>query len=113
MFKPGEIVIAAFPFTSLDAGKRRPCAVLAACDTPGDFLVAFITSVAANPAWRYSIRIDPTHPRWRQTGLKIASTVRVAKLTTLHASALSGAIGALPDDTLAAVRSELRTWLEL
>jgi hypothetical protein len=41
MFRAGEVVIAAFPFTSLRGDKRRPCVVLAAGDTPNDFVVAF------------------------------------------------------------------------
>jgi hypothetical protein len=47
MFLPGEIVIAVFPFTSLTGVKRRPCVVLAAGDTTGDFVVAFITTAAS------------------------------------------------------------------
>ena len=49
MFRAGEVVIAAFPFTSLTGVKRRPCVVLAAGDTQNDFVVAFITSVVATP----------------------------------------------------------------
>ena len=41
------------------------------------------------------------------------SHVRVDKLTTLHTTALSGAIGALPDDIMAKVGSELKRWLVL
>jgi hypothetical protein len=44
MFEPGEIVHAAFPFTDLTTSKRRPCLVLARCESPDDFIVAFITS---------------------------------------------------------------------
>lgn len=113
MFRAGEIVIAAFPFTSLAAAKRRPCVVLATCDSRGDFLVAFITSAAVNPAWQHAVRIEPSHPQWPRTGLKAASAVRVDKLTTLHATALSGAIGELPEDVMVAVKSTLKAWLGL
>jgi len=44
MFQPGELVIAAFPFSSLAGIKRRPCLILAEGDTPDDFVVAFVTS---------------------------------------------------------------------
>jgi mRNA interferase MazF len=113
MFRPGEIVIAAFPFTSLGATKWRPCLVIAICDTPGDFLVAFITSVPPRPAWRWVVPISPAHPGWRKTGLKSPSAVRVDKLTTLHTSVLRGAIGDLPDDLMQRVKDALKTWLAL
>ena len=45
MFQAGEVVIAAFPFSSLTGVKRRPCVVLAAGDTPNGFVVAFVTTV--------------------------------------------------------------------
>jgi mRNA interferase MazF len=89
MFQPGEIVHAAFPFTDLSSNKRRPCLVLAQCDSPDDFLVAFITSA----------------------GLKRPSLVRVDKLTTLHLSVISGAIGVMPDDLMRSVRQKLRLLL--
>ncbi len=44
MFEHGEIVIAKFPFSSLESTKRRPCLVLAKGNLEIDFIVAFITS---------------------------------------------------------------------
>jgi mRNA interferase MazF len=111
MFQPGEIVHAAFPFTDLTSTKRRPCLVLAQCDWPDDFLVAFITSASGAPASANAIAVDPTHPEWRKTGLKRASCIRVDKLTTLHVSVISGGIGVLPKDVMRAVRDKLRTLL--
>ena len=113
MFRPGEIVIAAFPFTSLLAAKRRPCLIVAECDTRGDFLVAFITSASRNPQWRCAVLVKTAHPEWQQTGLKCPSAVRVDKLTTLHVSTLSGAIGVLPNDLIQAVKATLKMWLGL
>ena len=112
MFQAGEVVIAAFPFSSLAGAKRRPCVVLAAGDTPGDFVVAFITSVPAAASFPSATLISSTHPGWRQTGLKAASVIRADKLVTLNDSVISGAIGVLPSDVLAAVRSKLKTLLQ-
>ncbi len=111
MFRPGEIVHAAFPFTDLTSAKRRPCLVLAQCDWPEDFLVAFITSSSGAPASARAVDVGPSHAEWRKTGLKRSSLIRVDKLTTLHESVISGAIGVLPEDVMKAVREKLRTLL--
>ena len=112
MFRAGEVVIAAFPFTSLTGVKRRPCVVLAAGDTPDDFVVAFITAVMAAAKLPSATLISTTHPAWRQTGLKAASVIRADKLVTLNDSVISGAIGVLPPDLLAAVRGKLKALLQ-
>src|SRR5713226_4827652 len=83
MFQPGEIVIAAFPFSSLTGVKRRPCIVLAAGDTPNDFVVAFITTTLTAAQLSSATLMSPNHPAWRQTGLKVASVIRADKLVTL------------------------------
>jgi mRNA interferase MazF len=111
MFLPGEIVHAAFPFTDLTSAKRRPCLILAQCDWPDDFVVAFISSSSGVPASTHSVTIDPSHREWRKTGLKKPSLIRVDKLTTLHESVISGSIGVLPEDVLKTVREKLRTLL--
>lgn len=111
MFQPGEIVHAAFPFTDLTTSKRRPCLVLARCDSPSDFLVAFITASPTSPRSAHAVAIDPTHPNWRGTGLKRPSLIRADKLTTLHLSVISGAIGILPDDVMRSVRDKIRQLL--
>ena len=111
MFQPGEIVLAAFPFTDLTTSKRRPCLVLARCDSPDDFIVAFITSSPAARPSAHSITVDPTPPEWRGTGLRRPSLIRVDKLTTLHTSVISGAIGILPDGLMRLVRDKIRRLL--
>src|SRR5437879_616463 len=99
MFQPGEIVHAAFPFTDLTTSKRRPCLVLARCDSPDDFIVAFISS-SLSARSLHSVVVEPAHPAWRSTGLKRPSLVRADKLSTLHLSVISGAIGMLPTDLI-------------
>jgi mRNA-degrading endonuclease toxin of MazEF toxin-antitoxin module len=113
MFLPGEIVIAAFPFSSLTTLKRRPCVVLAAGDTQGDFVVAFITKTPAAAKLPSALVIEPSHPAWKQTGLKVRSVLRSDKLVTLSASVISGAIGVLPPDLLAAARAKLKHLLQI
>jgi len=111
MFQPGEIIHAAFPFTDLTTSKRRPCLVLARCESPDDFIVAFITSSSSASQSRHAVGIKPMHPEWRRTGLKQPCVIRADKLTTLHLSVISGAIGVLPDDLMALVQEKIRQLL--
>jgi mRNA interferase MazF len=113
MFRPGEIVIAAFPFSSLTAIKRRPCLVLAAGDTPDDFVVAFITTQRDAARLRSSVAVEAAHAGWKQTGLKAPSVIRADKLVTLNDSVISGAIGKIPGDLLTAVRTKLKALFEV
>jgi mRNA interferase MazF len=112
MFAPGEIVIAAFPFTSLSGSKRRPCVVLAAGDSRGDFVVAFITSNLNLSRLPSATAVLPAYPGWKQTGLKVPSVVRADKLVTLSDTVISGAIGSLPPDLLNEVRMKLKRLLQ-
>ena len=113
MFQPGEIVLAAFPFTSPTGAKRRPCLVLAAGDSADDFVVAFITTTLASAQLPSATVVSPNHPAWKQSGLKTASVIRVDKLLTLNSAVFSGAIGILPPGVLAVVRSKLKLLLQI
>jgi len=108
MFRPGEVVVAAFPFTTLAAVKRRPCVILASGDMPNDFIVAFITSSSTVSNLPSAVVIAPTHPGWGATGLKAPSVIRADKLVTLNDTVISGAIGVLPSDVLAEIRVRLK-----
>jgi mRNA interferase MazF len=112
MFQPGEIVIAAFPFTSLAGTKRRPAVVLAAGDLPREFVVAFITTNLKTASLPSAVLVPTHHPAWAQTGLKAASVIRADKLVTLNDSVIAGSIGLLPQDILAAVRGKLKALLQ-
>ena len=90
-FKPGDVVAVEFPFTDLQNYKRRPGLVLAAGEV--DLLVARLTT---HPPREPS---DVAMQHWSQTGLPRASTIRLAKLTTMDARLVHHKIGRLhPDD---------------
>ena len=112
-FAPGEIVLAAFPFSDLTGVKRRPCVVLAVADAPDEFVVAFLTSNAARQTFRSAVLLEPAHPQWRQTGLKTASVIRADKLATLHTRVISGALGRLPADLLVVLKTKLMSLFQL
>jgi mRNA interferase MazF len=107
MLVPGDLVLAAFPFTDLAQAKRRPCLVLACAESRGDFIVAFVTSgiPARFPKW--GVAITPSHPAWPATHLKMPSVVRTDRLCTLNSSVISGRIGLLSPELMRAVREQL------
>jgi mRNA interferase MazF len=109
MFKPGEIVIAQFPFTDLSSIKRRPCVVLGICDRKDDFIVGMVTSSALPKTFPNAVVVDSTHLLWKQTGFKVDSTIRCDKLAAINQSIISGAIGVLPTDVLDEVRRRLKS----
>ncbi|HEY6166682.1 MAG TPA: type II toxin-antitoxin system PemK/MazF family toxin [Verrucomicrobiae bacterium] len=112
-FAPGEIVLAAFPFTNLAGIKRRPCVVVGLGDDGNEFIVAFVTSNTARVGLPSAVPVEPAHREWKATGLKAASIVRPDKLVTLHTSIISGAIGGLPDDLMAQIRLKLKAVFQI
>ncbi len=56
--------------------------------------------------------IDERHPDYQRMGLRIASVVRVAQLTTLPDKSIQGAIGSISPETLAMLKARLREWLK-
>lgn len=105
---PGEIVLAAFPFTDLTRAKRRPCVVLAAAESPGDLIVAFVTSGASARFPKFGVPITPADPGWSQAHLKVPSVVRTDRLCTLNSRVISGRIGVRSAELQAAVRQQLK-----
>ncbi len=109
MFKPGEIVIAKFPFSSLESTKRRPCLVLANGDIDEDLIVAFITSTKTSNQYKFSVKISPIEKDFLITGLKVEPYIRLDKIATLNERIISGAIGKISDQ----IKNEVNTKLKL
>lgn len=82
-YSPGDVVIVPFPFTDLEATKRRPALVCSAADfntRAGHVVLAMITT-ATSTTWPGDVRIKDLGA----AGLPRDSTVRW-KLFTLDAS---------------------------
>ena len=109
MPQPGDIVLAAFPFTDLSGAKRRPCVVVALAESPGDFVAAFVTTGTPARFPRFGVPINSSNPAWSQTRLKAPSVIRVDRICTLNGKVFSGRIGVLSADLQDAVRRQLRT----
>ncbi len=73
---------------------------------------AFITSEAAGFP-RFGVAIEPTHPSWNHTRLKVPSVVRADKLCTLNTRVITGRLGVLPQDLLDEIRAHLKALFRL
>jgi mRNA interferase MazF len=113
IFNPGEILIAKFPFTSLESTKRRPCLVLANGDIKEDLIVAFITSTKVQEHFKYTVKISPLEKDFILTGLKVESFIRLDKLATLHISIISGGIGKISPQIKDEVDNKLKLLFNL
>ena len=82
--------------------------MLAAAESPGDFIVAFVTSAAPARFPKFGVPITPSDPGWLQARLKVPSVIRTDRLCTLHSQVVSGRIGVLSVELMAAVREQLR-----
>lgn len=82
---PGDIWIAEIPFTNGSAFKKRPVLILWL--DAQDVIVAAITSASPRSI------TDVTLQDWQQSGLRVASIVRLARLDCLEQSLLIARIG--------------------
>ena len=92
---PGDLVLIPFPFSDLQATKKRPVLVLTSPDRHGDFISLAVTSV---PQPSPNILIDSTH---LSTGsLPKISWVRVDKVFTLDHRLMIKELGRLNNRTM-------------
>lgn len=87
-FRPGDVVLLAFPFTDTGAVKRRPALVLA--DTgDADLVLARVTSQPAVGSYDVQLR------DWQEANLLLPSIARVHKIATLAKSMVERKLGRL------------------
>jgi mRNA interferase MazF len=76
----GKIVLIPFPFTDLTATKLRPALIL--YEGEKDVVAAFISSRTEKPK-QTDITVEEKHPEFKQTGLKLASVIKLDKVATI------------------------------
>ena len=107
LYKPGDVVLVKFPFTSGTGSKLRPALVI--LDTgDADLVVARITTQSSISPFDVAV-MD-----WRGAGLLAPSIARLHKLATLEKSDIHRTLGSLQatDRQIIAVvlRRALDTW---
>lgn len=106
--KPGDIVLIRFPQADLQTGKLRPALVIAVA--PGshpDLLLALITSRTYQAVPEFDEIIDPTAPDYADTGLKVRSVVRLARLVSVEPSVINARLGNISAKRLQQIRKSL------
>lgn len=124
--RPGEIFLAQFPFGDVPGSetfqrmKLRPVLLLTGSLGPvPEVLVAYISSVIPTEKLasdivarlRYSFQTGRT--RFRSTGLKTESVLRLHKLATIHRASLVRNLGAINGATRALVAAKLKNLFKL
>lgn len=101
-FNQGDVLLAFLVFSDGQGSKRRPVLVLHDFGD-ADLLVVPITS---HPVRSES---DVMLVQWEDAGLKLPSTVRTEKLSTIAKSCIARTLGTLPTADLARVRQTLES----
>ncbi len=110
----GTIVLTPFPFTDLSGAKVRPAVIISRSDRPGDdVILAFVSSVVPPRPLPTDLVVDPSHPHFRETGLKVPSIVKCDKLATVQRRIILGELGQLSASFLRELDQRLRHALNL
>jgi mRNA interferase MazF len=92
----GKVVLIPFPFDDLTGSKVRPAICLTEPFGPHrHIVVAFITSALLPSLEDTDIALVPGRADFGMTGLKVPSTLRLHRITTVTASLIRREIGAV------------------
>ncbi|GIV57085.1 MAG: hypothetical protein KatS3mg054_0920 [Chloroflexus sp.] len=112
MKKAGQVVLFRFPQTDLEQGKLRPALLLA--KLPGeydDWLICMISSQTRQYVAGFDEIIKEDDTDFEQSGLKVASVIRVGRLAVISGEILLGAIGEISAERLSRIKQNLSEWL--
>jgi mRNA interferase MazF len=102
---PGEFWVADIPFTNGQASKKRPVLILWLDGY--DVVVAAVTSAAPRT------QTDVALQNWQQSGLRVASTVRLSRLDCLEQPLLLAKIGVVTTNDASTLKATWREYIHL
>jgi mRNA interferase MazF len=112
MKQPGQVVLFRFPQTDLVQGKLRPALLVAPLPGDyGDWLICMISSHTRQYIPGFDELVQETDDDFGQTGLHVASLIRVGRLAAVDGGILVGAIGQLVPDRLQRIKERLANWI--
>lgn len=112
MIKAGQVIVFNFPQTDLKQGKLRPALLLGRL--PGeydDWLICMISSQTRQYIMAFDEIVNTGDSDFEQSGLKIASVIRVGRLAVVSEEILLGAIGEISGERLGRLKQHLIDWL--
>jgi mRNA interferase MazF len=96
----------------LEAGKLRPALLLG--QLPGnydDWLICMISSQTRHYIPQFDEFIQTQDSDFAQSGLKIASVIRVGRLAVVEGAVLLGATGHISYERLQRIKNRLAEWI--
>lgn len=114
--KKGHIILVPFYFTDFSTYKLRPSLIVShGQSTPGDYIVAFISTIIPSKATIHltHLIIESGEPYFGETGLKKTSVLKCDKLMTINQTIIAGLLGKLPDDIIKIIDQKLKKALLL
>lgn len=91
----GAIVLVEFPFTDLSQTKLRPAIVLSVTTSFDEITLCFVSSQNVEALELNEFALHTTEPEFAETGLRVASKVRVTRITTLNSQLIRRRLGKL------------------
>jgi mRNA interferase MazF len=89
----GDDVLTQFPFTDLSGTAVRPALVVSARLIGQDLILAGISSVIRGSAVSTHVLVDTLHAEFPQTGLRVASVLRLHKLAAVESKVVMRRLG--------------------
>lgn len=112
MKQAGQVVLFRFPQTDLAEGKLRPALLLG--KLPGeydDWLICMISSQMRHAIPEFDEIVCEDDPDFAESGLKVASVIRIGRLAVVQGEILLGAIGQIAPERLQRIQRHLAEWL--
>ena len=110
--KPGDIVLIRFPQADLKQGKLRPALVIAISPSRHpDLLLALISSRLHQATPEFDEIINSSDSDYITTGLKVASVIRLGRLTSVEPSVINARLGSISSERLIRIKKSLIDWL--
>jgi len=105
----GKIVLVPFPFDDLSSSKVRPAVCLTnEINEHKHVILAFITSRLPEPLQKFDINLPANSEHFSETGLKVASTIRLHRVITITTKIIQRELGRLPGDIQKTLDDKLR-----
>ncbi|MFM8297584.1 MAG: type II toxin-antitoxin system PemK/MazF family toxin [Microcystis aeruginosa] len=110
--KPGDIILIRFPQADLKSGKLRPALIIAiSLSRHRDLLLALISSRLHQATLGFDEIINTSDSDYITTGLKVASLIRLGRLTSVESSVINARLGNISPERLIRIKNLLINWL--